>query len=103
MCLYNVAHIQGILNPLLSIFIEEHELLLLPRQGAEEARPKAAGNGLVTGKNELPVLHDVLLEKHLGHVCFLQFVGCRRYKITLKLQLGFGELFQLNLLLRVLE
>jgi len=73
--LNNLAYVQGVLDSLFALPVEQHELLLLARQGAEETRPKVAGDRLLPRENESLVLFDVLSEEHIRNVRFLQAVA----------------------------
>ena len=78
MCVDDVSHVEGVLDSLLAITVEQHKFLLFARQGPEETRPETTSDSLVTGKYELLVLEDVFFEKHVNDVVLFQCVrfGC---------------------------
>ena len=58
--LNNTAHVKGLLNARLPVFVQDEELFLLAGQGAEETGLELGSKSMVAGEDERLVLLDVL-------------------------------------------
>ena len=87
MCLYDLPHIQSVLDPDLSLFVEKDEFLLLSWQGAIQAGPELASNGLVRREDEMLVFFYMLPKQDALDVLSAKYVTFMRVQVLFKFTL----------------